>query len=193
MRDAMSVFKLGEYEADRKRTDELNAGLSFRKPTPDDKRVYETNCVLYNFEFPHLSEDETTALFNRLDRFFRRNVTTDETLVILGLSTHEKWTPYAEVSGVKGGRPKKIFNHAPSYQRVPHIHLNLLGKYARTLAERVYKNQKRYIDLKSFKNTVFAKKTIRPGYIAWQSDLYRTYGGELSQFIADTDPLDFSS
>lgn len=182
---------ISKYE--KKQCRELNMGLSFKKAAADDRKEYFTKSVFYRFEFPHIPLDDTEALFFRLNTYLRRNIK-EGTFAMLGLSKHQHYTPYALVSGPKGGHPKKIFNHSPSYQRDPHIHLDIFGNHARSISEKVYNNQSRYIDLKSFKDIVRSQHTICPSYIEWQSSLYRTFpkGVSIEDFLSDDDPFDFS-
>ena len=179
-------------EQERKAAQEQNAGLVFKKATPADKKAVDTVTTMYRIEFPAMSYDQAVALFNRMDMFMRRNIKDDSTLVILGLSSHKHWTPYAEVSGSKGGAPKKVFSAMPCYKVPPHVHLDILGNKARSLSERIYKNQSRQMKLKPFKDTVRSQHSFCPSYIRWQSDLYREFGGAMDAFIADTDILNFA-
>lgn len=175
----------------RQEAKEANAGIVFIKPTAKDKKVYPTTSTMYRLEFPSQSYEQAKATLNRCDMFCRRNIKTDETLVLLGLSTHKHWTPKADISGKRGGAPKKIFNEMPCYKTDPHIHLDLLGKNARSLAERIYKNQSRMMNLKPFKDVCRSQHTICPLYISWQCDYYREFGGRLEDFIVTSDVLDF--
>lgn len=179
-------------EQERQQAQEQNAGLKFKKATTDDKKAVTTATTMYRIEFPAMTYEQAVALFNRMDMFMRRNVKDDSTLVILGLSSHKHWTPYAEVSGNKGGAPKKIFSAMPCYKTSPHVHLDILGNKARSLSERVYKNQSRHMKLKPFKDTVRSQHTFCPSYIRWQSDLYREFGGKLEDFVIEADLLNFT-
>ena len=183
--------KIDEYEKSLARI--ANDGIVFRKATADERKSYPTTSTMYRLEFPHQTLKQATDTLNRCDMFFRRNVKTSDTCVILALSTHKHWTPYAEISGNRGGAPKKVFNEMPCYKREPHIHVNLLGLHARSLAERLYKNQSRKMKLKPFKDVCRSQHTLCPSYIKWQSDRYREYGGCLEDFIVASDPLDFDS
>ena len=180
-----------KYE--RQQARKANAGIVFKKATVEDRRVYSTSSTVYEIQFPHQSIDQAIRTFNRCYKFFRDNVKNSSTIALLGLSTHKKWTPYAKVSGKRGGAPKKVFNAMPGYKRDPHIHINIIGLHARTLAERLYKNQSRHINLKPFKDVCWSKHTICPAYIEWQSERYSTFGGRLEDFIVLTDALDFDS
>ena len=157
------------------------------------KKVYSTKSTMYRLEFPDMTYEQAVAMFNRLDMFMRRNVKSEQTLVVMGLSRHKHWTPYAEVTSEKGGRPKKTFNAMPCYQAKPHIHLSVLGKGARSISERVYKNQSRRMKLKPIKDALRSQHKFCPLYIKWQSDLYREYGGRVADFITDDDALSFST
>lgn len=191
IKDFEKITKYEKYKKDKYR--ELNAGLSFKVATDDDRKKYFTDSVIYRFEFPHISPADTEALFNRLNTYLRRNIK-EGSFAMLGLSKHQHYTPYALVSGSKGGHPKKVFNHAPSYQRPPHIHLDIMGNHARSISERIYNNQSRYMKLKPFKDTVRSKHYIYPSYIEWQSSRYSTYpkGASLDSFLSDEAPLNFS-
>lgn len=180
-------------ELEKKRAREANAGIIFRKATANDRKVYPTTSTMYRLEFPHQSYEQATATLNRCDMFLRRNIKSPDTLVILGLSTHKHWTPYAEISGKRGGAPKKVFNDMPCYKTDPHIHIDILGTHGRSIAERIYKNQSRHMNLKPFKDACRSQHSICPSYIRWQSDKYREFGGCLEDFIVTSDVLDFDS
>lgn len=181
--------KIDEYEKSLAR--KANAGIVFRKATAEDRKAYPTTSTMYRLEFPHQSIKQATDTLNRCDMFFRRNVKTSDTFVILALSTHKHWTPYADISGKRGGAPKKVFNEMPYYKTEPHIHIDILGKHARSLAERIYRNQSRKMKLKPFKDVCRSQHSICPLYIKWQSDLYREFGGRMEDFIITSDELDF--
>lgn len=180
-------------ELEKKRAREANAGITFMKATADDRKAYPTTSTMYRLEFPHQSYEQATATLNRCDMFLRRNIKSTDTLVILGLSTHKHFTPYAEISGKSGGAPKKVFNDMPCYKTEPHIHIAILGARARSIAERIYKNQSRHMNLKPFKDACRSQHNICPSYIKWQSEKYREFGGCIEDFIVTSDALDFDS
>lgn len=185
----MSKFTLEEYENIRKEEKEYarkqNDGLGFIEATDEDKKTIYLITTIYRFEYPkNLSRQRIINIFNSLYKFMREHENND-LFSVLGLSCHKHWTPYVKVSGKKGGRKKKIFNAMPYYKERLHIHFYIMGKSARSLAERIYKNQSRYIKLKPFKDTVRVQHYFQPHYAEWQSSKYREFGGDLSQFIDD--------
>lgn len=168
-------------KAEKEEAAKLNAGLHFVKADAENKKFYHTNETVYRIEFPHQSYEQAVSLFNRMDRFCRRNVDISQTAVILGFSCHKHWTPFTTVS--TGGRPKKVFDAMPYYRADPHVHLYLIGKNARSLSERIYKTQSRKMKLKPFRQVVFSEHTLCPDYVRWQSTLYREFGNVESYLI----------
>lgn len=170
-------------ENERKEASEINDGLIFVKASAENKRFYPVTETVYRIEFPHQSYEQAVSLFNRMDRFCRRNIDITQTAVILGLSCHKHWAPFTKVSGERGGAPRKVFNAMPCYRADPHVHMYLIGKNARSLSERIHKNQSRRLNLKPFREIVHSQHTICPDYVKWQSTLYREFGNVESFII----------
>ena len=191
------IFKINELIAHDKQEKKIakaaNKGLEFKIATDEDKKIYDTNTTVYRLEFPHQSFDEAEKTYNRCYMFGYRHITTDDTFMMLGLSNHKKWTPYAEVSGSKGGSPAKVFNEMPCYKREAHVHVIVLGNRSRSLSEKMYKNESRHMHLKPYKDVCRSEHSLCPGYIQWQSHRYTEFGGKLEDFIELSGPLDFDS
>ncbi|MBQ6733561.1 MAG: hypothetical protein IJR00_01355 [Lachnospiraceae bacterium] len=192
-----SLKEMNQMQAEERRiAREKNSGLDFKTVTDEEKKSVSLNTTMYRFEFPKMSEEQAIRLFNRLymDCYRHIQMNHDNTLLaLLGFSCHKRWTPYTYITGEKGGRPKKVFNAMPAYKRQPHVHFAIMGNKARSEAERIYKNlARRKKQWKPFKDCVRSQHSISPLYVEWQSNPYYTFGGDLNDFIADEDLLNFA-
>lgn len=189
-----SAVEFLEFEKRRKEeAHELDEGLNLKHATAEDKKTFQSRTVVYRIELPDMPAEKTVLLFNRWAQFLRRESLKNENLAaIIGLSEHKKWCPYCLEYGNKGGHPKKKFSAQKSYQTRPHIHVNVTGKGARTVTEKLYRNLSRKIALQPYDRVVFSQRYVCRNYIAWQSTLYREFGN-IDDYLIDEedDPIAF--
>lgn len=205
----MAKFTIEQMEkADRERQSrerKLNEGLNLRQFSSQDRKAPVLDVVVYRLEFPKLyNSEETLKLFYRVAgmiSYHRRKFEKgQEMIAVIGYSEHKAWTPYAEVSGQKGGRGKKIFKHSDAAMVAPHVHIYLSGQNSRKMAEMIWETQgkyweKHYPKLKypMFKSFAYSVNHFPVNYVTEQSTYTRMFG-DVDSYIErhriDNDPFD---
>ena len=140
----MAKFTIEQMEkADKERQcreKKLNEGLNLKQFSPRDRHAPVLDVVVYRLEFPKLyNSKETLKLFHRVAGMIsyhrRKSEKGKDMIAVIGYSEHKAWTPYAEVSGQKGGRGKKTFKHSEAARVAPHVHIYLSGQNSRKISE----------------------------------------------------------
>ena len=164
------------------------------------------DAVVYRLEFPQLyAKEEILKLYHRViemvSYYFKKWEVGEETIAIIGFSEHKKWTPYAKVSGKKGGHPKKEFMHSEATMVMPHVHIYLSGLKSRKISEKIWETQGKYwrnhypkMKFPTFKNFAYSVRHFPVRYVKEQSTYTRTFGdvdAYIEKHRIDNDQLGF--
>ena len=206
----MAKFTIEQMEkADKERQcreKKLNEGLNLKQFSPRDRQAPVLDVVVYRLEFPKLyNSKETLKLFHRVAGMIsyhrRKSEKGKDMIAVIGYSEHKAWTPYAEVSGQKGGRGKKTFKHSEAARVAPYVHIYLSGQNSRKISEIIWETQGKYwgkhypkSKYPAFKSFAYSVNHLPANYVTEQSTYTRMFG-DVDSYIErhriDNDPLDF--